>query len=289
MVLWRVPGREERQFVDVQRDATSPTSRARSARGMRSVEHIKRYTTTGTAHDQGKTSGVIAAGITAELLGVPIDDLGTTTSGRPIRRSRSARWPAATAARCSTPCGSPPLHDWHVAHGAVFEDVGQWKRPRYYPLAGEDMDAAVLRECAAARDGVGILDGSTLGKIDVQGPRRGRLLDRIYTNLMSSLKVGSLPLRRDVRRRRHGVRRRHRACALAEDRFLVTTTTGNAAQVLDWMEEWLQTEWPDLRCPLYLGDRAMGHVRRGRARARATSSARCSPRPRRSQRGASRS
>ena len=138
------------------------------------------------------------------------------------------------------------VHDWHVAAGAVFEDVGQWKRPRFYPQPGEDMEAAVLRECAAARTGVGILDGSTLGKIDVQGPDAAVLLDRLYTNLMSSLKVGSV---------RYGV-----MCGvdgmviddgtvlrLAEDRFLVLTTTGGAAQILDWMEEWLQTEWPHLR------------------------------------------
>jgi sarcosine oxidase subunit alpha len=138
------------------------------------------------------------------------------------------------------------VHAWHVAHGAVFEDVGQWKRPRYYPQPGEDMDAAVLRECAAARSSVGILDGSTLGKIDVQGPDAAVLLDRLYTNMMSSLKVGSV---------RYGV-----MCGvdgmviddgtvmrLAEDRFLVLTTTGGAAKILDWMEEWVQTEWPELR------------------------------------------
>jgi sarcosine oxidase, subunit alpha len=135
----------------------------------------------------------------------------------------------------------------------VFEDVGQWKRPRHYPLGGESalesMDAAVLRECAAARGGVGILDGSTLGKIDVQGRDAAELLDRIYTNLMSSLKVGAI---------RYGV-----MCGvdgmviddgtvlrLAEDRFLVYTTTGGAAKILDWMEEWLQTEWPQLQVAL---------------------------------------
>jgi sarcosine oxidase subunit alpha len=155
--------------------------------------------------------------------------------------------------RCSTLVRTTALHDWHVAQGAVFEDVGQWKRPRHYPLDGraalESMDAAVLRECAATRTGVGILDGSTLGKIDVQGRDAPELLDRIYTNLMSSLKVGAV---------RYGV-----MCGvdgmviddgtvmrLAEDRFLVYTTTGGAAKILDWMEEWLQTEWPQLQVSL---------------------------------------
>ncbi|HTI75881.1 MAG TPA: 2Fe-2S iron-sulfur cluster-binding protein [Mycobacterium sp.] len=249
LVLWRVPGREQDQFVDVQRDATvADVARAVGA-GMRSVEHIKRYTTIGTAHDQGKTSGVIASGITAELLGLPIEALGTTTFRPPYTPVAFAALAGRDRGALFDPVRTTALHDWHVAQGAVFEDVGQWKRPRHYPRPGEDMDAAVLRECASARTGVGILDGSTLGKIDVQGRDAAELLDRIYTNLMSSLKVGSI---------RYGV-----MCGVdgmviddgtvlrvAEDRFLVYTTTGGAAKILDWMEEWLQTEWPQLQVAL---------------------------------------
>ena len=249
LVLWRVPGREQDQFVDVQRDATvADVARAVGA-GMRSVEHIKRYTTIGTAHDQGKTSGVVASGITAELLGLPIEALGTTTFRPPYTPVAFAALAGRDRGALFDPERTTALHDWHVAQGAVFEDVGQWKRPRHYPRPGEDMDAAVLRECAAARGVVGILDGSTLGKIDVSGRDAAELLDRIYTNLMSSLKVGSI---------RYGV-----MCGvdgmviddgtvlrLAEDRFLVYTTTGGAAKILDWMEEWLQTEWPQLQVAL---------------------------------------
>ncbi|HET7668578.1 MAG TPA: glycine cleavage T C-terminal barrel domain-containing protein, partial [Mycobacterium sp.] len=249
LVLWRVPGREQDQFVDVQRDATvADVARAVGA-GMRSVEHIKRYTTIGTAHDQGKTSGVIASGITAELLGVSIEKLGTTTFRPPYTPVAFAALAGRDRGALFDPERTTALHDWHVAQGAVFEDVGQWKRPRYYPHPGEDMDDAVLRECAAVRTSVGILDGSTLGKIDVQGCDAAELLDRIYTNLMSSLKVGSV---------RYGV-----MCGvdgmviddgtvmrIADDRFLVYTTTGGAAKILDWMEEWLQTEWPQLQVSL---------------------------------------
>jgi sarcosine oxidase subunit alpha len=249
LVLWRVPGRQEDQFVDVQRDATvADVARAVGA-GMRSVEHIKRYTTIGTAHDQGKTSGVIASGITAELLGVPIEMLGTTTFRPPYTPVAFAALAGRDRGKLFDPERTTALHDWHVASGAVFEDVGQWKRPRYYPQPGESMDDAVLRECAAVRTSVGILDGSTLGKIDVSGRDAAELLDRMYTNLMSSLKVGAI---------RYGV-----MCGvdgmviddgtvmrLAEDRFLVYTTTGGAAKILDWMEEWLQTEWPQLQVSL---------------------------------------
>jgi sarcosine oxidase, subunit alpha len=250
MVLWRVPeGDTATQFVDLQRDATVADIARAVGAGMRSVEHVKRYTTIGTAHDQGKTSGVIASGITAELLGAPVEALGTTTFRPPYTPVAFAALAGRHRGTLFDPERVTALHDWHVAQGAVFEDVGQWKRPRYYPRPGEDMAAAVLRECAATRGGVGILDGSTLGKIDVLGPDAAVLLDRLYTNLMSSLKVGMV---------RYGL-----MCGadgmviddgtvlrVAEDRFLVYTTTGGAAKILDWMEEWVQTEWPDLRVHL---------------------------------------
>jgi sarcosine oxidase subunit alpha len=138
-----------------------------------------------------------------------------------------------------------PMHDWHVAARAVFEDVGQWKRPRYYPQTGEDMALAVRRECLAARDRAGLLDGSTLGKIEVCGPDAGRFLDRVYINRWQRLAVGhcryGVMCREDGMVFDDGVGTR-----LAQDRFFLTTTTGNAAAVLDWLEEWLQTEWPEL-------------------------------------------
>ncbi|WP_406273957.1 2Fe-2S iron-sulfur cluster-binding protein [Nocardia sp. NBC_00881] len=248
LVLWRVPDAagEQSAFVDVQRDATVADLARAIGAGMRSMEHIKRYTTIGTAHDQGKTSGVISSGIASELLGVPIEELGTTTFRPPYTPVPFAALAGQDRGMLFDPERVTAIHDWHVARGAVFEDVGQWKRPRYYPRPGENMDNAVLRECAAVRGGVGILDGSTLGKIDVQGPDAGELLDMIYTNMMSSLAVGRI---------RYGV-----MCGvdgmviddgtvmrLAEDRFLVFTTTGGAAKILDWMEEWTQTEWPHLK------------------------------------------
>jgi sarcosine oxidase subunit alpha len=250
LVLWQVPdasGAEgSTQFVDLQRDATVADIARAVGAGLRCIEHIKRYTTIGTAHDQGKTSGVLTSGITAELLGVPVQETGTTTFRPPYTPVAFAALAGRDRGRLFDPERVTALHEWHVAAGAAFEDVGQWKRPRYYPRPGEDMEAAVLRECTAVRAGVGILDGSTLGKIDVQGHDAAVLLDRLYTNLMSSLKVGSV---------RYGV-----MCGvdgmviddgtvlrLAEDRFLVLTTTGGAAKILDWMEEWLQTEWDQLR------------------------------------------
>jgi len=244
-LLWRVEGPAEYQFVDVQRDATVADVQRAVGAGLRSPEHVKRYTTIGTAHDQGKTSGILTSGILAELLGAGPDAVGTTTFRPPYTPVAFATLAGRDRGQLFDPVRTTAVHDWHVAAGAVFEDVGQWKRPRFYPMPGEDMEAAVLRECAAARTSVGILDGSTLGKIDVSGPDAGEFLDRMYTNLMSSLAVGKA---------RYGV-----MCGadgmviddgtvlrLADDRFLVYTTTGGAAKILDWMEEWLQTEWPTL-------------------------------------------
>ncbi|MDT5179303.1 MAG: sarcosine oxidase, subunit alpha [Mycobacterium sp.] len=251
MVMWRVPDPTgtSSQFVDLQRDATVADLERAVGAGMRSMEHIKRYTTIGTAHDQGKTSGVVASGITSELLGVPVRELGVTTFRAPYTPVAFAALAGRNRGRLFDPERVTAVHEWHVARGAVFEDVGQWKRSRYYPLSGESMDEAVLRECAATRSGVGILDGSTLGKIDVQGPDSGAFLDMLYTNMMSTLKVGMI---------RYGV-----MCGvdgmviddgtvmrLADDRYQVFTTTGGAAHILEWMDEWLQTEWPHLKVRL---------------------------------------
>ncbi|MFJ9372987.1 sarcosine oxidase subunit delta family protein [Streptomyces sp. NPDC101455] len=234
------------RFVDLQRDVTVADLTRATTAGLDSVEHTKRYTTAGTANDQGKTSGVLASGAVAELLGVDVSLLGTTTFRPPYTPVSFATLAGRDRGALHDPIRTTALHDWHVMQGALFENVGQWKRPWYYRRDGESMETAVLRECAAAREGVAFMDGSTLGKIDVQGPDAPVFLDRLYTNMMSNLKVGMI---------RYGVMCRPdgmvfddgTAIRLAPDRYLVTTTTGNAAAVLDWMEEWHQTEWPELR------------------------------------------
>ncbi|MFH8252553.1 glycine cleavage T C-terminal barrel domain-containing protein [Microbacterium sp. B2969] len=249
-VLWFVPSGDPAtlttHFVDVQRDATVADIAHAIGAGLRSIEHIKRYTTIGTAHDQGKTSGIVASGIAAAISGEKIAGVGTTRFRPPYTPVAFAALAGRARGDLFDPVRVTAVHDWHAARGAEFEDVGQWNRPWFYPQDGEDIHAAVRRETIAARNAVGIMDGSTLGKIDVQGPDAGEFLDRIYTNLMSSLKVGSV---------RYGV-----MCGvdgmviddgtvlrLEENRFLVYTTTGGAAKILDWLEEWLQTEWPELR------------------------------------------
>ena len=233
-------------YVDLARDATAADIARAVGAGLRSTEHIKRYTTIGTGHEQGKSSGVLASGVAAAVLGRDIAELGTTTFRPPYTPVSFAALAGRDRGDLYDPVRVTAMHDWHVAAGAVFENVGQWKRPWYYPQPGEDMVAAVRRECQAARTGVAAMDVSTLGKIDVQGRDAAEFLDRMYTSMVSSLQVGRI---------RYGL-----MCTadgmvfddgtimrLADDHFVLTTTTGNAAAVLEWLEEWAQTEWPELR------------------------------------------
>lgn len=248
--LWLVPGHKaddwSTHYVDLQRDqAVSDILRSIGA-GMQSPEHIKRYTSISTAQDQGKTSGVNALGVIAEQIGLTGPaEMSPTTYRAPYTPVAFAALAGRRRGKLFDPARVTNIQPWHVDAGAVFEDVGQWKRPRYYPQPGEDMDTAVLRECAAVRTSVGFQDASTLGKIEIRGKDSGEFLNRIYTNGFAKLPIGQgrygLMCKADGMLFDDGVTLR-----IAEDRFLMTTTTSGAANVLDWLEEWHQTEWPDL-------------------------------------------
>ncbi|MCY1159818.1 MAG: sarcosine oxidase subunit alpha family protein, partial [Citricoccus sp.] len=250
--LWLVPALEgeprewRTHFVDLQRDQTVADVLRATGAGMRSVEHVKRYTSISTANDQGKTSGVNAIGVIAAALNESdLGEVGNTTFRAPFTPVAFAAVAGRRRGELFDPARLTSIHPWHVANGALFEDVGQWKRPWYFPQDGEDMDAAVLRECAAVRESVGFMDGTTLGKIEIRGSDAAEFLNRIYTNGFKKLKVGmgryGLMCTADGMLFDDGVTMR-----LAEDRFFMTTTTGGAAKVLDWLEEWHQTEWPEL-------------------------------------------
>jgi sarcosine oxidase subunit alpha len=248
---WMLPRRARgapfaKHFVDFQNDVTAADIGLAAREGYRSVEHLKRYTTTGMGTDQGKTANVNALAILGKQLGVEISSLGTTTFRPPYTPVTFGALAGRDIGELADPVRMTPMHAWHVDRGAKFEDVGQWKRPWYYPRAGESMHDAVNRECLATRNAIGILDASTLGKIDIQGPDAAELLDRIYTNNWKSLRTGrcryGLMCGEDGMLFDDGVTTR-----LDEQHYLMTTTSGNAARVLSWLEEWLQTEWPELR------------------------------------------
>ena len=246
---WRVPARtsadEARCFVDFQNDVTAADITLAAREGYESVEHLKRYTTLGMGTDQGKTGNVPGLAILASSLDVPIPTLGTTTFRPPYDPVTFGAIAGRDVGSLADPVRRTPMHAWHVVAGAVFENVGLWKRPFYYPLPGETRGDAVARECLAVRNAVGSMDVTTLGKILICGPDATEFLNRIYTNAWDRLEVGrcryGLMLGEDGMVMDDGVTAR-----LAQKKFLMTTTTGNASRVFAWLEDWLQTEWPDL-------------------------------------------
>lgn len=249
--LWVVPSRKPlghagKHFVDFQNDVTAADVHLAAREGYQSVEHLKRYTTTGMGTDQGKTSNINALAIMSEVLGANVPGVGHTTFRPPYTPSTIGAYAGRNIGDLFDPVRSTAMDAWHREAGAKFEHVGQWMRAWYYPKPGETMRQAVDREVLAARAGVGILDATTLGKIDIQGPDAAEFLNRVYTNPWLKLAPGraryGLMLKEDGMVMDDGVTVR-----LAEDHFHMTTTTGGAGAVLDWLEEWLQTEWPDLK------------------------------------------
>lgn len=233
-------------FVDLQNDVTANDIVLATREGFHSIEHIKRYTTSGMATDQGKTSNINSLGIAAEALDRAVADVGLTTFRPPYTPTTFGVLAGEARGAMLDPVRTTAIHGWAEQKGAVFEEVGQWLRARFFPQPGEDMAAAVDRECIAVRQRVGMFDASTLGKIEVVGPDAAEFLNRMYVNSWTKLGIGrcryGVLLREDGFVMDDGVIGR-----LAADRFHVTTTTGGAAPVLNIMEDYLQTEWPDLR------------------------------------------
>ncbi len=234
------------QFVDLQLDVSASGIELAVREGFESVEHIKRYTAMGFGTDQGKLGNINGMAILARALGQTIPETGTTIF-------RPSYTPTTFGAIAGRDVGElfdaerlTAVHRWHVDQGAEFEDVGQWKRPWYFPKQGETMQEAVNRECLAVRNSVGILDASTLGKIDIQGPDAAEFITRMYTN--SYLKLAPGKCRYGVMLKEDGMIFDDGVCAcLGENHYLMFTTTGGAAGVLAWLELWQQTEWPDMQ------------------------------------------
>jgi sarcosine oxidase subunit alpha len=235
-----------RAFVDFQNDVTAKDLTLALREGFRSIEHVKRYTTNGMATDQGKTSNINALAIVAAASGRAIPEVGLTSFRQPYTPVTFGAFAGTSRGELFDPVRTTPIHGWAVAQGAIFEDVGQWKRAHHFPRPGEDMHAALRRECAAVRARAGMFDASTLGKIEVVGRDAAEFLERLYVNSWKKLEPG---------RCRYGILLNEAGFViddgvigrLAPDRFHVTTTTGGAARVLAMMEDYVQTEWPDLQ------------------------------------------
>jgi sarcosine oxidase subunit alpha len=240
------PPSGEKSFVDWQHDVTIRDLELATREGFQSIEHVKRYTTTGMATDQGKTSNLNAMAIVAKSLDAAVPQVGLTTFRMPYTPVTFGSMAGISRGDLFDPVRATPTHPWAQGRGAVFENVGLWKRARYFPRDGEGMHAAVARECSAVRSACGIFDASTLGKIEVVGPDAAEFMNRLYINNWSNLGVGrsryGILLRDDGFIYDDGVVARTGA-----DRFHVTTTTGGAPRVLALMEDYRQTEWPELK------------------------------------------
>ncbi|MGG5811737.1 glycine cleavage T C-terminal barrel domain-containing protein, partial [Falsiroseomonas sp. CW058] len=233
-------------FVDLQDDVTAEDIRLAHREGFSHVEHAKRYTTHAMGTDQGKTGGIVGAAVLAEARGEALAKVGLPRM-RPFWTP--VAWGAVAGAHAGqhmAPTRRTALHRRHEAAGAVWMDAGIWKRPAFYPRPGDaDAWASVRREARAVREGVGVCDVSTLGKIEVRGPDAATFLDRVYANTFSTLAIGraryGLMLREDGIVFDDGTTSR-----IAEDHFFMTTTTAQAGPVMQHLEFHLQAVWPDL-------------------------------------------
>jgi len=244
--LWCVVNARGKSFVDFQNDVSVLDIELAEREGFRSVEHLKRYTTLGMATDQGKTANVNGLALMAEFTAKAIENVGTTVMRPPFSPVAIGAFGGHHREKNFKPTRLPPSHEWAVEQGAVFVEAGYWLRAQYYPKPGEkDWLETVTREVKAARSSVGVCDVSTLGKIDIQGADAAEFLERVYINGWKNLAIGraryGLMLREDGIVMDDGTTTR-----LGEDHFFMTTTTANAAKVMQHLEFCHQWLWPDL-------------------------------------------
>ncbi len=233
-----------KMWLDYQNDVKVSDVQLAAREGFESVEHAKRYTTLGMATDQGKLSNINGLAVLSQSLNADIPQVGTTTFRPPYTPISMGSIGGEARGALFQPVRQTPIHDWHSANGAYFEPVGQWRRPYCYQRTGESVEQAVHREVKNARQAIGVLDASTLGKIIVKGPDAGKFLDMLYTNMMSNLAIGKC---------RYGLMCSENGfliddgvvARLDDDTWLCHTTTGGAERIHGWMEDWLQCEWWD--------------------------------------------
>ena len=246
--LWAVPlptGRRGKRFVDFQNDVTVADVELAAREGYTSIEHVKRYTTLGMGTDQGRTSNVNGLAVLAAALGAGIPAVGTTTFRAPYSPVALGAIAGREVGADQAPVRRTPMHDWHAAHGARFVTAGPWMRAQYYPRPGESMMDAINREALEVRRSVGIVDVSTLGKIEVRGRDAGAFLHRVYINRIGNLGVGrcryAFMLREDGFVLDDGTVTR-----VGDDTYYLTTGTGHAGAVMSHLERYAQIVWPGL-------------------------------------------
>ena len=247
--VWQMPAAADyrlkaKSWLDFQNDVKVTDVELAAREGFESVEHTKRYTTLGMATDQGKLSNINGLAVLAGALDTPIPQVGTTTFRPPYTPISMGAIAGEARGEIFQPVRKTPIHGWLDRNGADWEPVGHWRRPYAIVQRNETVHDAVMREVKNTRENVGLLDASTLGKLLVQGPDAGRFLDMLYTNMMSTLKVG---------RCRYGLMCSENGfliddgvvARVGQESWLCHTTTGGADRIHAMMEEWLQTEWWD--------------------------------------------
>lgn len=250
LALWDLPKnlskiKHAKRWVDLLHDVTANDVALAARENYTSIEHFKRYTTTGMALDQGKTSNVNAIAILATETERKISEVGTTKFRPPYTAVTMGAMSARSTGALFRPLSLLPCHKWHTENGALMEDYGGWQRPVCYAHVDETEENAISREVLAVRSHVGILDYSPLGKIDIQGADAAQFLNNFYVNNVESLKVG---------RTRYGLMLNEHGSIIddgvfarvADDHFMVTTTSGGARSRSLWFEEWRQCEWPEM-------------------------------------------
>jgi heterotetrameric sarcosine oxidase alpha subunit len=244
VAYWRAPTKrsdEKRQFVDFQNDVTVEDLRQSLDEGFTDIEHVKRYTTLGVGTDQGRIGAVLGAAILGELSGRDVGEVGQFRLRPPYQPVTMKTVAGLRAGALLRPVRRTPLDAWHASHGGVLEPMGLWMRARYYDTGGVDAARAGFEEATRVRGHGGIFDGSTLGKFEVVGRDAAEYLDRMYLTRASTIKVGRskymVNLREDGMVLDDGI-----ALRLATDRFLVTTSTGHADQMLSHFEYYRDTE-----------------------------------------------
>ena len=262
--VWMMPAQapkalRSKAWLDFQNDVKVSDVQLAAQEGYVSVEHTKRYTTLGMATDQGKLSNIPGLAVLAEARGASIPEVGTTTFRPPYTPISMGAIAGDARGALFQPIRRTPMHDWHEEQGAIWEPVGQWRRPYTFPRDKETKAQSVAREITATRTSLGLLDASTLGKILVKGPDAARFVDMLYTGMMSSLKPGRC--RYGLMCSENGFLIDDGVVARIDDQtFLCHTTTGGADRIHAHMEEWLQTEWWDWQVHTVNMTEALGQI-----------------------------
>jgi sarcosine oxidase subunit alpha len=248
--LWHVEvdaGLASKSFVDIQNDVTLADVHLAMREGFDAVEHVKRYTTAGMGIDQGKTGNLNVIGAIANASGAGFEDIGMTTFRSPYVPIEFGAMTGIREQSVYLPYRHTPITQWNKDNGAFMYEAGaRWRRPGYYPRAGESFQQTVNRESLAVRNNVAVYDGAPLGKFEIKGPDALRFIEMLYTGNFASLKTGmgryGIMLSDDGLILDDGV-----SFKLADNHYLMSTSTGHADAINRHMEFFLQTHRPEWR------------------------------------------